>query len=634
MKQLFTVCLLTIMSATSFGQTILNGFVKEYNERLAKTPLGSVEIVISNASTTTSDNQGNFRLEFRTLKPGDRVNVRRIEKLGYEIFNKEAIEQWYIARDGKPFTIVMCKSSKFKRIRDNYSRISSASYDRQYKREKAALEEMKRSGRLREDEYKVKLAKLSEEYDNKLESLDNYVDHFARIDLGELSALEAEIIELVQRGEIDQAIQLYEKENLEEKFISQVDMIRKITAADETLKRAKESYHDAQDSIFAAVIRKNELLALKGGRESFETIGKNLKTIADADTSFFRGLKTYADYLYNQHRYEESYAYFLKCVNIPIDVVYRLELLLCLQKSSYMSGVSMEKSTNYGNKRLRLIKETFSLDSKEYAVKCAETYRFLGFVQRAEKHYDNAKGYFLKARDLLLPLKTELSDDEIVILARIIANAGSIDIIEKRYKDAERYCLEARQLLQTYWEKHPKGQGFYKAENSLSLARVYFGLKEFDKSVEYLEECRTIYDKLAERNPMVYTNNQITILRMLGDIQERKGEKDKADSYYSQAYTLASNASLLDGNNYDKDKAYLLQRFALRSAQKGKLEIALEQIEESLKYKRSIRSLELKGMILVDLRRVEEARLIWYTHLKDHYAGKERSSKLYRKLNK
>ena len=176
-------CLLSFVSVASFGQSTQPGFVKEYNERMQKTPLSEVEIVISNASTTASEKDGHFMLQFRTLKPGDKVNVRRIEKLGYEIFNKEALEQWFISRDKRPFTVIMCKSDRFKRIRDTYSRVSSESYERQLKKEESHLEAERKAGKLKEAEYEAALKKLNDEYDQQLENLDNYVDRFARIDL-------------------------------------------------------------------------------------------------------------------------------------------------------------------------------------------------------------------------------------------------------------------------------------------------------------------------------------------------------------------------------------------------------------------------------------------------------------------
>ena len=75
-----------------------------------------------------------------------------------------------------------------------------------------------------------------QDYDRQLDDLDNYVDRFARIDLSELSVIEAEIIELVQRGEIDKAIRLYEQQGLEEKYKQQVAVGKKTTMAIDTLR--------------------------------------------------------------------------------------------------------------------------------------------------------------------------------------------------------------------------------------------------------------------------------------------------------------------------------------------------------------------------------------------------------------
>lgn len=181
------------------AQTIQKGVIKEYNERSQKTPLGGVELNVRSANSTVSDKNGGFSLSFLTLKPGEKVNVRRVEKLGYEIFNKEAIEQWNL-NPKDPFLIVMCKSEKFKRIRDNYERVASESYSKQLKREEAVLVKLKTEGKLKEAEYQKKLYEIREEYERQLDNLENYIDRFSRIDLSELSVIEQEIIELVHKA--------------------------------------------------------------------------------------------------------------------------------------------------------------------------------------------------------------------------------------------------------------------------------------------------------------------------------------------------------------------------------------------------------------------------------------------------
>ncbi|MDE5757611.1 MAG: hypothetical protein K2H85_03250, partial [Allobaculum sp.] len=128
MKQIFTIFTLFI-ACSLCAQTVQKGVVKEYNEKAQKTPLSGVELNVRSATSTVSDENGDFSLSFLTLKPGDKVNIRAIEKLGYEIFNKEAVEQWTLSPN-VPFVVVMCRSDKFKKIRDHYERSASANYKR------------------------------------------------------------------------------------------------------------------------------------------------------------------------------------------------------------------------------------------------------------------------------------------------------------------------------------------------------------------------------------------------------------------------------------------------------------------------------------------------------------------------
>ncbi|MBP3590580.1 MAG: hypothetical protein J6J61_08390, partial [Muribaculaceae bacterium] len=147
------------ISLAAGAKTVQKGFVQEYNEKARKTPLPGVELDVRSAQSTVSDSSGRFTLDFLTLKPGERVSVRRIEKVDYEILNKEAIEQWNI-NPAKPFNIKMCRSDKFKRIRDNNRNISIESYVRQHKKDVAAIEKLKAEGKLRDEEYCKQLSEL------------------------------------------------------------------------------------------------------------------------------------------------------------------------------------------------------------------------------------------------------------------------------------------------------------------------------------------------------------------------------------------------------------------------------------------------------------------------------------------
>ena len=119
MSKLWNISLLCTSVLTglySFAQTIQPGLTLEYNEKNTKTPLGGVEIVIRDAGSTVSDAKGNFTLTFNTLQPGDKVVYRQIQKSGFEIFNKQALEQWYISKDKKTYKKVLGRTGKLKAL--------------------------------------------------------------------------------------------------------------------------------------------------------------------------------------------------------------------------------------------------------------------------------------------------------------------------------------------------------------------------------------------------------------------------------------------------------------------------------------------------------------------------------------
>ncbi len=280
--KLFVFLLLLATPILTVAQTNQRGAVKEYREANNKRPLSGVQLEITNAGSAVSDRKGDFLLEFRTLKPGQKVSVRRIEKVGYEIFNKEALEQWNINPD-EPFTIIMVRSELFKQIRDNYSRISSKSYAEQYEKEKSALEKERQDGRITEEKLREQLEELSSWYDSQLNNLDNYVDRFARIDLSELSENERSIINLVKEGKLDEAIERYNKSNLIETFESETSESLKLSESIDALNALKIAKDNSISEIWDMLERQMDLYALKGGKDSYEKICEILKRVANAD---------------------------------------------------------------------------------------------------------------------------------------------------------------------------------------------------------------------------------------------------------------------------------------------------------------------------------------------------------------
>jgi hypothetical protein len=524
MKKLFFLLACTLISFVSFAQTIQNGVVQEYNEKDAKTPLEGVELNVRSAGSTVSDKSGNFALSFLTLEPGEKVNVRRIEKLGYEVFNKEAVEQWNI-NPSTPFVIVMCRSDLFKKIRDNYEKVSSESYARQLKKEEESLFKLKEEGKLREEEYQRQLFELRENYEQQLDNLDNYVDRFSRIDLSELSSVEQEIIELLRSGRIDEAIAKYEEQNYVDQYIREVADIKEVSSAIDKLSSVQSQKELSRDSLYAAIERQINALKLAGGKENFDRIGVILHDVAYADTTDVGNMLKYADYLYDIHGFKEAFPLYGKVKMISQDniqtYVHVCNRLILITKELEQYDIALLYSEEL---------EHVLLPLKEYYVN-----EFLGiYFNRAliysKKHSINEAKSLLEytiSMDLMKQCTPLLKADIICSLCNIL--------------DKEHYYDEAlagyREVLNLYKELEDGGEvsNYRLFGIMMNIAQIYEVI-DAEGAVGWIESSMQLISKNYEYNPDKYAYDYSNALNTAGNIYSTINKNDEALEFYNRAF--------------------------------------------------------------------------------------------------
>lgn len=264
------------------SQSTQQGIVMEYHDASAKTPLGNVAISAANAGSTVSDSHGGFTLSFRTLKAGDNIQFRRIEKSGYEVMNKEAVDAMRVGKagDGKPLEIILCKSEILEQIRDGYRSVAAQRYEKQLKAQEAEVKRLRDEGKIKEEEYNARLNTLEEEYEDKLSRMDTYVDRFARIDLTSLDDEEKEIIALVKDGKIEEAISRYEEMKLTEKLRKTIEEKRQLESDRNVVNEAETKKAEEIKRLEESIERQIE--ALKQGNMSEEEKARIDKLIKEA----------------------------------------------------------------------------------------------------------------------------------------------------------------------------------------------------------------------------------------------------------------------------------------------------------------------------------------------------------------
>ena len=196
------------------AQVIHNVRVVEYKGDQTATPLSNVEVVVNGAGSTITDRYGRCTLRFPAAKPGDQVFVRRIAKPGYTLFDNEVVNHWYLPNDTTPITLTLCSTEWLQRLQNHYLQTLTQQQDDQLLHQEQALQKQQNAGLISQAEYKKKVKELYDQYEERLNDIKNYVERFSHLNLSNLNQKEQQIIQLVEQGKLEEAINQYDKFNL------------------------------------------------------------------------------------------------------------------------------------------------------------------------------------------------------------------------------------------------------------------------------------------------------------------------------------------------------------------------------------------------------------------------------------
>lgn len=564
-----------------FAQSQQQVMVREYREKSQKTPLEGVSLSVQNAGSSISDEQGSMTLQFRTLKAGDAVQIRRVDLAGYEIFNREAVEQWTISPQ-QAFNLVLCRSDRFKQLRDQYMRVSSASYERQYKQDQARLAALRKENKLQEEAYQQQLSELENNYYEQLDNLENYVDRFARIDLSELNAQEQHLIELVQEGKIEEAIQLYESADYLSQYTTQVNDLKEINRAQAVLAQVEAEKLSARDKVQAAINRQVQTYQLAGGRENFNKISALLKGVADADTTNLDAVWAYSDFCLNQNKFSECEKYTniymrqcgdnkkaqaLACLNLGrmfftkyvFDLAEKYELeavklskeyyeensnaltlyinAQCALHTLYIYIGQPEKVLSFTESLKNDLEKAYKEDPGEWRGKLSVFYGDLGFMHYYNNDVDNAESMFIKSYNLARQ-NVEVKDGSVVNvfdLMSVIITINQFYYNTGQWDKMEHYMLEELNYREESYNKSPDKEIRYLLSVYNNLSELYYNLDIFNKAHLYLDKALSLLPAYLELyDEVTVSYDKMNLYDVASQLYYKEGNIERARQYAAQ----------------------------------------------------------------------------------------------------
>ena len=558
MRQITTLCLLLFALFSSvLAQSTQNGIVLEYHGPNKKTPLANVEVIVQNAGSVVSGPDGKFTLNFRTLKPGDKITVRRVEKIGYELFNTDAVSQFIITSDKEPITIVMCSSETIREIRNNYKSLSEKRFKVAYSNESKSLINKYRAGYITQEEFDKKLREVQNHYDEMLEQIDTYIDRFARLDLSELSSLDRKVIDLVREGNILDAIKQYEDANLLEHYVKQSQEIDKLIEAEKHIASASNNQSKSIQNIRKSINNQINILSLAGGTENFQKAGKLMKDMADSSPKDFDLQMEYADYCLTNNHIDESLKYYDIAFDDAGNDILKKALVRIKRGEVYSRMKDIDLGTYESVIGLHDIDSILEVknDTYQYLQDRAYAQRTIAanFIQK--KDYSNAQAYYSWALEEMYQMVLLDSVKYVNEYVETMVEYGKSLLLTNDSVMAENTLTKAINILNSLYEASPRANAGLLAKAYDELGELYLDQYKTDNAENCFWKSLEYYTAACEFNSDRYLGLSGECLQKLGRLHLHQRRYDRALTVFNKSIELFNQASVLNPYEYKEQIA-------------------------------------------------------------------------------
>lgn len=540
MKGIIIVLSYLSLFSSILAQSIQSGYVLEYKDANRKTTLANVEIMASNAGSTITDSRGRFTLHFRTLVPGDRIDLRRVVKPGYEIFNKADLENLHISNHNEPIEIVLIRTEKLAETRRAMISNATQQANIQFEQEQCDLRRQYEQQEFDKQEYERRLKAQKLAYEEKLENIDNYIDRFIHIDLSRLNELEKKIVQLVQEGKFDEAISIYEKNNLISKLAMLGSNSRKLEADVAALNETRKQMQAEKTELLLSLNRQIDLLRMQGGTSNLQRIQQLMHDIAYADTTELEPFFTYGRELRRNAHFKEAmklYEDLERWTLLQNDSIqyYRAKMFegVCLYKRhryAEANGILHDALVNY------VYKLQHAADSRPYISDLAYGSNIYGKLLCKYKNYETGHDFLKYGLDLLRKYRNpEIIDyDTESQYANMLVQAAD-GLCRSRYlNDCVQASQEAIHILKNLYEAKPYLYRVALASAWSTLGKSFFLLGDgwenqcedaFWTALQYYEDGRSY-------NPEQYRRRIAECRMSLGDFYYSRQKLNDAIQCY------------------------------------------------------------------------------------------------------
>ena len=575
------VAALCVTNALAIDQL---GIAYRYNGKKQRTPIGGVyvKVATSRNGVVSDKKNGQFVLKLDGLGMGDPLGMVTVSKRGMVVLNKDEVDRWSVQK--KPLVLILCDANEFQKLKDRLVAIGRSQAKKKHKQELAKLEAMNAKKQLTLEQYYAKQDSIDKKMEHALARMDEYADLFARIDESEIDAVSQKAFDLFKQGHIDEAIDLFKKNEQKTKSPSireKAEEMRQLADSAESL--AQQDIDESMEQAKAYV----EALKYKG---EWEEAGRVLKELADA-LGTYEAMMEYADFARRQNQYAEAETYYKLCKDKIAPLVKTNPELYEPQLAKvyinlgvvYYCTKRFNESEQMHKAALEIRKRLADANPQAHEPDLAVCYKHLGLLYFETQRYDESEQMHkaaLQIRKRLADANPQTYESD---LADNYNNLACLYRATQRYAESELLSKTAMAIYKRLADANPQACEPDLARSYNNLANLYSDTQRYTESEKMYKDALEILKRLADANPQAYEPDLAATYNNLANLYSKTQRYAESEQMYKAA--IAIYERLYEGapQQYLSRLAKRYFDYGMAMLNNNKSNEAIEPVERSLK---------------------------------------------------
>jgi tetratricopeptide (TPR) repeat protein len=544
MKQRNFFAVLWLAYSLSLSAQTQQGYVKTLGRPNQQgRALSGVSIRVKGGhNAVLSGQDGKFEMPMPGKKVGDAFSLQQVQKSGYDLKDKGVVGRQYAYSDKVPLTLVMLSRSDYQQDKQQIENHIYAAVEKRYKSDLSRLEQQLSSHQIATEQYRQQLQQLQDGFGKIQDLVDGLADHYALVDYDELDEREREITLAIERGDLEQADQLLQQMNIQQRAQDIAQRLQSGQALKEEAQRDMAEVLKRQEKDAEYLY---QLYTIALGRFEYDKARFYLETRAELDTLQADWQFNVAYYLAKQNQDDDAIKYYNRALGLYADLMTEnQEYMLGLFQTMNNLAVLYKKNQVYdaSESMYLAVLEMRRQSAEEYPQiflpQVVETMNNLGALYNTTEQYEKGEEMYKQALAICKQLAEDNPQEYVPQEAMIQANLAILYHDSKRLSESEAMYAEA---LKTYRKLEREDPQTYEP----ILARVlncqgvfYKDINRYDESEKLLKEALQIRRKLTKMNPQAYKPDVAETLFNMGSLYLNVKKYNDCELFYKEALEL------------------------------------------------------------------------------------------------